>query len=47
MPMLIHLRRHYALTPGQWIQWRVASHGTKWEAGIVEKTDPILFIIRM
>lgn len=43
-PALVILYRRYALRHGQFIWYRNASDGSRWESGIVTKTEPILFI---
>jgi len=40
--MVIYLRYNYKLCPGQRIEWRDATPGSKWERGTVDKYDEVI-----
>jgi len=47
IPMNIILRNCANVKIGDRVQFRVNMHGSKWETGIVDKLEPIIFIERM
>ena len=47
VPMNIILRNCANVKIGDSVQFRMNTHGSKWETGVVNRLEPIIFIERM